>query len=392
MASPTLIGMVSSRPLCFIAPSRQLHPHPPQLTQGNPLLDISASVPQALLDKYGLKLNNAILAEAAHLPLYSELVSGFPVEYIAGGATQNSVRVAQWMSAQPGFSAYVGCIGSDAFGAQLKAAAERDGVTTLYDISTSAPTGTCAVLIHDRERSLVANLGAAEKYSRSHFDSAPVQAAVAGAKIFYSAGFFLTHASEIMAATGAHAAAHGQTYAMNLSAPFLCQFFKAQMHTVLPYADFVFGNESEAAAFAEANGFAGASVEETALRIAALPKASGSRSRVVVITQGADHTVIAANSTVTRVPVPRIDKAAIVDTNGAGDAFVGGFLAYLAKGAPLVEAAHAGHWAAGHVIMRSGCTFDVASKYPGPPGGSCPHGGRCACGPSCSCGAGCKCL
>lgn len=62
---------------------------------GNPLLDISADVGQELLDKYGLKLNNAVLAEPAHLPLYRELVDNFKVSYIAGGATQNSIRVCQ---------------------------------------------------------------------------------------------------------------------------------------------------------------------------------------------------------------------------------------------------------------------------------------------------------
>lgn len=152
--------------------------------------------------RYSLKLNNAILAEPQHLPLYDELVASYPVEYIAGGATQNSIRVAQWVSGKPGFSAYIGAIGAgDAFGAQLKAAATRDGVATYYDEIAGVPTGTCAVLIHDSERSLVANLSAAEKYTRAHFDSAPVQAVVRGARIVYSAGFFLTHASEVMVAT-----------------------------------------------------------------------------------------------------------------------------------------------------------------------------------------------
>lgn len=39
-----------------------------------------------------MTLNNAILAEDKHLPLYSELVEKFPVDFIAGGATQNSIR------------------------------------------------------------------------------------------------------------------------------------------------------------------------------------------------------------------------------------------------------------------------------------------------------------
>ena len=36
---------------------------------GNPLLDISATVEQAVLDEWGASLNNAILAEEKHQPL-----------------------------------------------------------------------------------------------------------------------------------------------------------------------------------------------------------------------------------------------------------------------------------------------------------------------------------
>ncbi len=50
----------------------------------NPLLDISAEVPMELLEKYGISLNNAILAEEKHVPLYTELIEKHPVQYIAG--------------------------------------------------------------------------------------------------------------------------------------------------------------------------------------------------------------------------------------------------------------------------------------------------------------------
>ena len=43
---------------------------------------------------------------------YDELVKNFPVEYIAGGATQNSIRVAQWMLGVPKATSYVGCTGA----------------------------------------------------------------------------------------------------------------------------------------------------------------------------------------------------------------------------------------------------------------------------------------
>jgi adenosine kinase len=44
-----------------------------------------------------------------------------------------------------------------------------------------------------------------------------------------------------------------QVFSANLSAPFIAQFFKDQVDQVLPYVDLLFGNESEAEAYAESH-------------------------------------------------------------------------------------------------------------------------------------------
>ena len=56
-------------------------------------------------------MNNAILAEEKHVPIYAELIEKYSVEFIAGGATQNSMRVAQWVAGKPGMTTMIGCIG-----------------------------------------------------------------------------------------------------------------------------------------------------------------------------------------------------------------------------------------------------------------------------------------
>merc|ERR1719189_494285 len=117
------------------------------LGMGNPLLDISAEVTQETLDKYQLKGGNAILAEEMHMPLYAELAAKPDVKYIAGGATQNSIRVAQWMLQQPGMTAYMGCVGDDDYGKRLADACKTDGVQAMYLVDKSTPTGKCAVTI-----------------------------------------------------------------------------------------------------------------------------------------------------------------------------------------------------------------------------------------------------
>ena len=69
------------------------------LGMGNPLLDISAAVKDELLSKHKLKANDAILTEDE--TVFEDLVKDYKVDYIAGGATQNSIRVAQWILGKP---------------------------------------------------------------------------------------------------------------------------------------------------------------------------------------------------------------------------------------------------------------------------------------------------
>jgi adenosine kinase len=329
---------------------------------GNPLLDVSANVDQAFLDKYGVKLNNAILAEEQHLPVFEDLVQNHNPLFIAGGATQNTARVAQWQVNQPGAVTYAGAIGKDKFGEELKKATQADSLTTLYYEVDGSATGTCAVLVVDKERSLIANLGAAEKYKIEWTQSASVQKAISEAKIFYIAGFVMTHSADSIMHIAKHACENNKVFTMNMAAPFLFQVppFLAAFKEVWEYLDMVFGNESEAAVVSEAFQLGTTDVKEIAQKLAQMPKKNSSRPRTVIITQGDAPTIVATPDSVHEFPVPKV--ANLVDTNGAGDAFCGGFLAMMIQQKPIEEAVNTGHYTAGIVIQRSGCQFSDAKR------------------------------
>lgn len=307
---------------------------------GNPLLDMSANTTQEQLDRYGMAMGNAILAEEKHLPLYTEIAEAKDVLYVAGGATQNSVRVAQWMLPQ-GSTNYTGSVGNDAFGEQLSKCLAEDGVGELYYKDEKA-TGTCAVLIQDKERSLCANLSAANNFKQSHLETEEVKAAWEAAKFFYIGGFFFTVSQGSIMQLAQHSNEAKKTLAINLSAPFIPQFFGAGIAEVLPYVDIVFGNETEAAAYGTTNNVEAVEgqpiVQTVAEHIANKSKANGEKPRVCVITQGADPTVIAVSGAETIfVAVPPVASDDIVDTNGAGDAFVGGFISQYVQDASLTR-------------------------------------------------------
>jgi len=338
---------------------------PAILGMGNPLLDISAEVTQATFEKYGLEPGNAILAEDKHKPLYDELTAMKDVKYIAGGATQNSIRVAQWMLQQPDMTAYMGCIGNDDFGKKLEDACKVDGVRAHYMVDKSTPTGKCAVTILDKERSLTTELSAANNYKASHLQEAAQMKVLEGAKVVYSAGFFITVSPESMDIASEKTVEKKTTYCLNLSAPFIVQVppFRAQLEKLLPATDYLFGNETEAVAYAEAVGWDTKDVEFIATRLSLVPSKGGKPPRKVVITQGCDPTIVAIRGIVTKYPVIALPKEKLVDTNGAGDAFVGGFLAALVKGKDIEGCCKAGAYSASVVIQHSGCTYPPKPDY-----------------------------
>ena len=311
-----------------------------------------------------MTLNNAILAEEAHMPIFDDLKANFPVEYIAGGATQNSIRVASWMLQQPKSCSYMGCVGKDESAATMTKECEKEGVVVQYMVDEATPTGTCAVCVKDGERSLITNLGAANNYKIAHAEAAENWALVEKAKFYYISGFFFTVSPDTIMKVAEHAKEAGKCFMMNLSAPFIMQVppFKAALTATMPFIDILFGNESEAQTFAETEGWDKAlTVAEIACKISAMENGP----KKVVITQGADPTIVAEGGKVLlEHPVKPLTKEELVDTNGAGDAFVGGFLSQLVQGKEIKDCCEAGNYSANVIIKRSGCSYPEKPSYP----------------------------
>lgn len=340
----------------------------PLYVECNPLLDISAHTDAAFQAKYGLSAGSIGLATPEQMPIYGELAAMKSVMYIPGGSGLNTARVAQWMSQAPKCSwvSYVGAIADDRNGLTLKTAAEADGVNMLVQYDATAPTGTCGVVIVGKERSLVTNLGAANEIKVAHLSHKKVDAAMNHAKLFYFTGFTLTISLEHLIHVAQRSLDHDGVFAMNLSAPFIMEvpFFNDRLKEILPYVDILFSNDEEAKVFARTQGFGDMSdIKAIAQKAVAMPKKNGKKHRLVIFTCGKEPTVYADGSVVGEVAVDKIDPAKIVDTNGAGDSFVGGFLAAYSRGKTVVEAIKAGNYAAGVIIQHDGCTFPATPSW-----------------------------
>ncbi|XP_064556511.1 adenosine kinase [Drosophila montana] len=331
---------------------------------GNPLLDITSIVEDTtLLEKYELKPNAAIIAEEKHMPLFEELTNQENVQYSAGGACQNSMRVFQWIVGKPFRALFFGAVGRDSFGDRIAKRALFDGVETHYQVKDEVSTGTCAVIISGQNRSLVASLGAAALFSEDWLDIEENQCLFERAQYFYATGFIVAVNAASVLRIAKLSSDSNRCFVLNFSAVFVLQSHKLELDHILPYTNMVIGNKQEALAYATSHDWDTTDIFEIGRKLQSLPN-ENNRPRIVMITDAVCPVLcFQENDKVLEYPVPKVDKKIIVDTNGCGDAFVGGFLSQLVQHMPLDYCIRTGIFASQQVLRIVGIQIDKLSKY-----------------------------
>jgi len=125
---------------------------------------------------------------------------------------------------------------------------------------------------------------------------------------------------------------------------------------ILPYVDVIFGNENEFSALINKQQWPN-DLNEAAKRLSEMEKINKNQPRIVIITQGGNPTLVYQKGVLEEFPVDKISPEEIVDTNGAGDSFVGGFLAAFVQGKPLGKCISAGHYCSSVTLRTSGTVF-----------------------------------
>mmetsp|Transcript_23561 Transcript_23561/g.18017 ORF Transcript_23561/g.18017 Transcript_23561/m.18017 type:complete len:151 (+) Transcript_23561:318-770(+) len=127
----------------------------------------------------------------------------------------------------------------------------EEGVLPFLHKVPHKKTGLCASIIHQKERSLVAKLGAALLFPTAFFEEQAKK--LQSVKVVYGTGFFLSTNKEVIFALAHQALRNEQKFCLNLSSTFLIDDFQTEINTLLPFCDYVFGNEDEWTHFANKN-------------------------------------------------------------------------------------------------------------------------------------------
>ena len=183
------------------------------------------------------------------------------------------------------------------------------------------------------------------------------------ASYIYSTSFFITSNPAALQEVGQFASDNNIPFGFNLSAEFLLMFELENVMKSLKHADYLFANEHEAAAYSKAHNLGTDSHADIAKAIARTEKTNTQRPRTVIITNGPGEITIVVNQPgseecdVQTFNVEPLPKDQVVDTNGAGDSFVGGFFAQLFQGKDIATCVKAAIYLSREIVQRSGCTF-----------------------------------
>lgn len=247
-----------------------------------------------------------------------------------------------------------GSIGCDEYGAILTKRAHEASLRLLFHQSNLHPTGHCACLIRGQHRSLVAFLDAALDFRPEHLNA--TWEAVDAANYLYITGFFLSVSPEsVHQILQRRAEGRKSTFVFNLSAAFAIEAFTEHLVRILPVADIVIGNSDEIRALARHHpSLSARQFDSVGAIVAAMTELLPTQT--IIVTQGGDAILLVdpTRRAIETIAVPVIPTEEVVDTNGAGDAFVGGLLGAMERGLGLRMAIDVGCFLAGQIIRRPG--------------------------------------
>ncbi|KAF0864077.1 ribokinase [Pseudomonas sp. LD120] len=285
-------------------------------------------------------LNMDLVTRAERLPRGGETLIGTSFATVSGGKGANQAVAAARLGARVSM---IGCVGSDAYGEQLRGALLAEQIDCQAVSVVEGSSGVALIVVDDSSQNAIVIVagsnGLLGPETVARFDAVLQQAEVIICQLevpLATVGYTLKRGQAL-----------GKTVILNpapASGPLPAEWY-ASINYLIP-------NESEATAL---SGVMVDSLESAEAAAACLIKAGAGK---VIITLGAQGLLFASEDEFERFPAPKV-KA--IDTTAAGDTFVGGFAAALASGMTEAEAIRFGQVAAALSVTRAGAQPSIPS-------------------------------
>jgi sugar/nucleoside kinase (ribokinase family) len=294
---------------------------------GNAVIDYICPATERQLQLWGMQKSNVNFtekhpADIRILPRY------------AGGSSANVMAGMAQLGCRCLFSASVG---NDENGLFFRESLEKAGVAAGVSTRAGCTPTALAFITPDRERTFSVSLGVASDYRTQDLPAEQIRKTT----IFHTSCYKLTHEPQKSAVLHAIQIAKktGALVSLDLaSASLVVGNMKFLTALIKKNVDILFANE-----------------EET--RALSLPAAQ--LKGMMVCKMGEAGSVIISRKGITRI-LPY--KTAVVNTNGAGDAYAAGFLYGICKGLDLKTCGHIGSFCASAVVAQEGARLALNAQ------------------------------
>lgn len=335
---------------------------------GNPIVDISAEISKDSVKKYNLSWGGTVFADQYNVGFYNELENMPQVTYIPGGSIQNTLRVAAWVlnmdprTAKNFKITMLGATGKDNYRDKIINAFLQSGVNFLLEDIPNMQTSRCGVGINQKERCLLPQIRASncitDEFINEH------EREILNHDAFLVEGYFLQEKYDLCHSLCVKFKNERKIVILTLSAVFMVKQHNEKILEIANYSDIIVGNNDEYEELGESQGL---EVKTTFERVV---KKFKNKEKLFIMTSGNKGVFVAKYNAkkgaleyiLQSFPQP-IKNEDIVDFNGAGDAFLGGFLSQYMLGKNIMTCCSAGNEIAGIIIKNIGCTFPKTAKF-----------------------------
>lgn len=285
-------------------------------------------------------LNMDLVARTPRLPARGETVLGESFHTVCGGKGGNQAVACTRLGAR---TAMLGCVGSDAFGVELRGGLTQAGVDTAAVRVEDGASGVALIAVDaDGHNSIVVAPGANALLRPEDIDAQ---------RALLQACRIIVLQLETPLATVVHAA----QLARSLGKQVVLNPAPAQTlpDSLLESVDWLVPNETEAALLSGVNVTSPATAHEAAekLRARGVPR--------VLVTLGAQGVLALGPEGARHFAAPRVDA---VDSTAAGDTFIGGLCSALARREALADAIAYAQAAAALSVTRTGAQSSIPTR------------------------------
>jgi len=305
---------------------------------GSALLDFMVEVDDSFISTLGLKKGEMCLIDADRSREIFSLLEKMNIHVAPGGSTANAIA---GMAMMGGKSSFIGRVAEDEYGNIYVGKTVEAGVISFISKGKGMTGHAITFITPDSERTFATHLGAAVELSADEIDYSVVE----NSSILHLEGYLFEpdNLRDVCYRAMEIAKSNDVLISVDLADPGLVGRIKDVLVDVVEnYADIIFVNEEEAAAF---TGYRDQR---------ALDALSGS-SKIAIVKLGAKGSMIKSGDKIVNIDVV---KTEVVNTNGAGDMYAAGFLYGLTSGKSIEESGKIASYAASLAVASSGARVE----------------------------------